>query len=130
MWRHRPALSRALILATTLFALPLAVGAARAQAGRVKPLPRYTVRVAHPRARVGKRVLLKAHAAPATSGTGLRYAWTLDGRRLADCAGRRCAFRARRSGAHRIALVVDDGDRRAAAHKRLRVAKSPRRGRR
>ena len=32
MWLHRPALSRALILATTLFALPLAVGAARAQA--------------------------------------------------------------------------------------------------
>jgi hypothetical protein len=95
-----------------------------------KPLPRYTVRVAHPPARVGKRVLLKAHASPDTRGTGLRYAWTLDGRRLKGCAARRCAFRARRSGAHRIALVVDDGGRRAAAHKRLRVAKGASGGRR
>jgi hypothetical protein len=95
-----------------------------------KPLPRYTVRVAHPPARVGKRVLLKAKASPDTSGPGLRYAWTLDGRPLKGCGGRRCAFRARRSGAHRIALVVADGARRAAAHKRLRIAKRAAAGRR
>ena len=44
--------------------------------------------------------------------------------------GRRCALRARRSGAHRIALLVDDGDRCAAAHKRLCIAKSAHGGRR
>jgi hypothetical protein len=86
--------------------------------------------VAHPPARVGKRVLLKALASPDALGAGLGCAWTLDGRRLSGCAGRRCAFRARRSGAHRIALLVDDGDRRAAAHKRLCIAKSAHGGRR
>ena len=91
-----------------------------------KPLPRYTVSVAHPPARVGKRVLLQAHASPDTAATGLRYAWTLDGRRLKGCGGRRCAFRARKSGAHRIALVVDDGGRRAAAHTQVRIAKGAR----
>jgi hypothetical protein len=74
--------------------------------------------------RVGKRMLLKAKASPATSGKDFAMPGHIDGRRLSGCAGRRCAFRARRSGAHRIALLVDDGDRCATAHKRLCIAKS------
>jgi hypothetical protein len=95
--------------------------AAERSATAGKPVPRFTVRVTRPPARIGTRVVLDGRRSYDPAGKRLRYRWTLNGHRLPNCPARLCSFRPHRSGTQRIALLIDSGGQTAASVKRLHV---------
>ncbi len=83
------------------------------------PRARFTLRRGS-RSRLGTRYVANGGISRDSDGRIVRFAWTLNGKRLAGCRSRRCVFRVRHRRAQRLTLTVTDNRRaKAATHRRF-----------
>jgi hypothetical protein len=85
------------------------------------PRARFTLRRGS-RSRPGNRYVADGGTSRDSDGRIVRFAWRLNGKRLAGCRTRRCVFRVRHRRAQRLTLTVTDNrGARAAAQRRFLV---------